>query len=109
MGWMAACAVTGLAGTEPWQEQMWLGRGGYWRSRAKVTVTNTTDKAVSDGSVAVRIPALKGTRSAEWRVVEADGTELEYGVAAPDTIDVPAKAEAKSASSYFVYWDNPDA
>ena len=107
---LALCA--GIASAQPaadWRGDLWLGRGGHWRNRAAVSVTNVSDAALKDGGVAVRIPALKGTRSAEWRVVGADGTEFEYAVADGETIVLPTNAGPGGGERFFVYWNNPDA
>ena len=39
-------AAVQLAGPNDWHGNLGLGRGGYWRNRAAVSVTNVSDKAL---------------------------------------------------------------
>ena len=109
---LGGAAVAGCPASDAsaaWAPQLWLGRGGYWRQRVRVTIANGTPNAVSNASVVVRVPALKGTRKEAWRLVDVHGTELEYAVKGDDALVVPAVVDAQTSGVYCVYWDNDAA
>ena len=78
---LAACACV-VAVEQRWRDDLWLGRGGYWRARVGVTVENTSDEAWEGRSVSVPLAKLPlaGTRVEEIRLVDARGVQLEFGV-----------------------------
>ena len=54
---LAACACVAAA-EQRWRDDLWLGRGGYWRARVGVTVENTSDEAWEGRSVSVPLAKL---------------------------------------------------
>ena len=112
-----------------WQHPLWLGRGDVWRTRFPVTLTNPSGTALEGASVALTVGTasgqapLVGARAESLRVTDEKGTQLLYGVWAPDqaalfttgsipagaTLTLPAVCAPRSATTYFVYFDNPHA
>ena len=45
---LAACACVAAA-EQRWRDDLWLGRGGFWRARVGVTVENTSGPAAPGG------------------------------------------------------------
>lgn len=121
--------VAGLAmaaaAESPWRSDLWLGRGSFWTSRVCVTVENPTDAAWEGKTVSVPVAQLPfgNTRVEELRLVDAEGTELEYGVwtkgatrmvtegplPADGVFTIPACCAAKGRASYEVYYGNSAA
>ena len=79
---VAALAASAWAAEQRWRDDLWLGRGGFWRARVGVTVENTSDEAWEGRSVSVPLAKLPlaGARVEELRLVDARGVQLEYGV-----------------------------
>ena len=112
-----------------WQNPLWLGRGDVWHARIPVTVTNPSDAALEGEPVALTVGsepcqiALAGVRAEALRVTDARGTQLLYGLWAPDrnaafttgaippgaTLVLPAVCAPKSSAQLYVYFDNPRA
>ena len=120
---LAACAWTATA-DQPWRDDLWLGRGGFWRARVRVTVENTSDAAWEGRSISVPLAKLPftGARVEELRLVDARGVQLEYGVwnahsefvtegsvPADGTFVIPVVCPAGGTAEFQIYYDNPSA
>jgi len=117
-----------LAAAE-WQHPLWLGRGDVWHARFPVTITNPGDTALEGTPVALAVgdsrgqAPLAGARAEALRVTDEKGTELLYGLWMPDqntmfttgsipagtTLTLPAVCGPATATTYYVYFDNPSA
>ena len=121
---VAALAASAWAAEQRWRDDLWLGRGGFWRARVGVTVENTSDEAWEGRSVAVPLAKLPlaGARVEELRLVDARGVQLEYGVwdgqsarvtegpVPPDgTFVIPVVCAAHGTAGFQIYYDNPSA
>ena len=121
---VAALAASAWAAEQRWRDDLWLGRGGFWRARVGVTVENTSDEAWKGRSVSVPLAKLPfaGARVEELRLVDARGVQLEYGVwdgrsarvaegpVPPDgTFVIPVVCGAHGAAAFQIYYDNPSA
>lgn len=121
---IAGLTVMAQAGT-PWRDDLWLGRGSFWTSRVGVTVENPTDVAWEGKTVTVPVAQLpfRSARVEELRLVDAQGTELEYGVwtkgatslvkegplPADGVFALPVCCEAKGKAVYEIYYGNKAA
>ena len=120
---LAACACVAAA-EQRWRDDLWLGRGGYWRARVGVTVENTSDEAWEGRSVSVPLAKLPlaGARVEEIRLVDARGVQLEYGVwdgqatfvtegpvPSDGTFVIPVVCGAHGTAEFQIYYDNPSA
>ena len=120
---LAACACV-VAVEQRWRDDLWLGRGGYWRARVGVTVENTSDEAWEGRSVSVPLAKLPlaGTRVEEIRLVDARGVQLEFGVwsghsefvtegpvPADGMFVIPVVCDAHASADFCIYYDNPAA
>ena len=121
---VAALAASAWAAEQRWRDDLWLGRGGFWRARVGVTVENTSDEAWEGRSVSVPLAKLPlaGARVEELRLVDARGVQLEYGVwdgrsarvaegpVPPDgTFVIPVVCAAHGTAGFQIYYDNPSA
>ncbi|MBO7689187.1 MAG: hypothetical protein J6V72_22600, partial [Kiritimatiellae bacterium] len=119
---LAACAC--VAAEQRWRDDLWLGRGGYWRARVGVTVENTSDEAWEGRSVSVPLAKLPfaGMCVEAIRLVDARGVQLEYGVwsdhgefvtegkvPANGTFVIPVVCGAHASADFCIYYDNPAA
>ena len=119
---LAACALA--AAEQRWRDDLWLGRGGYWRARVGVTVENTSDEAWEGRSVSVPLAKLPlaGARVEEIRLVDARGVQLEYGVwdgqstfvtegpvPSGGMFVIPVVCAAHGTAEFQIYYDNPSA
>jgi len=111
-----------------WHHPLYLARGGTWRGRIAVKITNRTGRDAAGDPVSLTVGEgdgradLAGTRAEAIRVVTADGTELLYGlndgagrpvregpVPEGSVLTLPAEVAADASATYFIYFDNPDA
>ncbi|MDR2849142.1 MAG: hypothetical protein LBW77_01150, partial [Verrucomicrobiota bacterium] len=126
---LAALLCASPASAAEWGHPLWLGRGGVWRARFPVTVTNPADAPLAGVPVALTVGGapgqapLAGARAEALRVTDAAGTQLLYGLWAPDpdrafttgaippgaTLTLPAVCGPATSATYFVYYDNPRA
>ena len=119
---LAACTL--MAAEQRWRDDLWLGRGGYWRARVGVTVENTSDEAWEGRSVSVPLAKLPlaGARVEEVRLVDARGVQLEFGVwsghsefvtegpvPADGMFVIPVVCDAHASADFCIYYDNPAA
>ena len=121
---IAGLAAMAQAGT-PWRDDLWLGRGSFWTSRVGVIVENPTDVAWEGKTVTIPVAQLpfRSARVEELRLVDAQGTELEYGVwtkgatrlvkegslPADGVFAIPVCCEAKGQAAYEIYYGNKAA
>ncbi|MGN0889104.1 MAG: hypothetical protein ACI4UY_09515 [Kiritimatiellia bacterium] len=121
---IAGLAAMAQAGT-PWRDDLWLGRGSFWTSRVGVIVENPTDVAWEGKTVTIPVAQLpfRSARVEELRLVDAQGTELEYGVwtkgatrlvkegslPADGVFVIPVCCEAKGQAAYEIYYGNKAA
>ena len=120
---LAACACVAAA-EQRWRDDLWLGRGGYWRARVGVTVENTSDEAWEGRSVSVPLAKLPlaGAHVEAIRLVDARGVQLEYGVwdgqstfvtegpvPSDGTFVIPVVCGAHGTAEFQIYYDNPSA
>ena len=116
-------------GAAEWQDSLWLGRGDIWRARFPVTITNPSDVALEGAPVELTVgnaagqAPLVGVRAEALRVTDGKGTQLLYGLWIPDqgqlfttgtipvgaTLTLPAVCGPRTATTYYVYFDNPHA
>ena len=126
---VSALLVCGILAADEWQNQLWLGRGDVWHARFPVTVSNPGNASLEGVPVALTVGGsagqapLAGVRAESVRVTDAHGTELLYGLWAPDrsalfttgaipsgaTLVLPAVCPPQTATTYTVYFDNPHA
>ena len=115
---LAACTL--MAAEQRWRDDLWLGRGGYWRARVGVTVENTSDEAWEGRSVSVPLAKLPlaGARVEEIRLVDARGVQLEFGVwsdhsefvtegavPADGMFVIPVVCDAHASADFCIYYD----
>ncbi len=124
---MAAQALAAAAET-PWHDSLCLGRGGYWQKRIPVRIANPRGEAVEGEQVELAVGKappqadLAGADIRELRLCKADGTELLYRVIGPDRKELkdgaippagrlvlPVEAAARSETTYYLYFANPQA
>jgi len=123
------CLLCASLGATEWQDSLWLGRGDIWRARLPVTITNPSDLALEGVPVALIVgnaagqAPLVGIRAETLRVTDEKGTQLLYGLWGPAqdelvttgaisdgaTLILPAVCGPKTATTYYVYFDNPHA
>jgi hypothetical protein len=122
------CCITGACAQEAWHNGLYLGNGGYWHQRIRLTLSNAADHPSQGDPVAVRIGKgagevdLVGAMAESIRVCDAKGTEMLWGITAPDgqavkkgpvleggQLIVPAECDPKASAVYFAYFDNPQA
>lgn len=112
-----------------WESPLWLGRGDVWHARFPVTLTNPSVTALEGTPISLTIGSapgqapLEGARAEALRVTDAHGTQLLYGLWAPDqstafttgaipagaTLVLPAVCAPNTSTAYTVYFDNPHA
>ncbi len=109
----------------PWRDDLWLGRGSFWTSRAGIEVENPTDAAWEGRTVSVPVAQLpfRHARVEELRLVDAKGVELEYGVwtkgatrlvkegplPQDGVFTIPVCCAAKGTAAFEVYYGNAAA
>ena len=126
---LLTCLLCGSIGAAEWHDSLWLGRGDIWRSRFPVTITNPSDVALEGVPVALTVgnaagqAPLAGVRAEALRVTDEKGKQLLYGLWSPDrgehfttgaipagaTLTLPAVCGPQTATTYCVYFDNPQA
>ncbi|MCX7010214.1 MAG: hypothetical protein NTY53_23745, partial [Kiritimatiellaeota bacterium] len=119
---LVVCAVLGAAQAAEWPQQLYLGRGDYWRQRIPVVVTNAGTAAVEGAAVELQISALAGASADALRVCDATGTELLWHlrdaageairkgtIPAGSTLTIPVDCAAQQSAQLYVYFDNPSA
>ena len=114
---------------QPWNHDLWLGRGGIWESRCQITVHNQTDAAYEGKNIYVKVGngsneiPLEGHDAAAIRVVNADNRQLLFNILPPDssntiksgpipkksTLVLPLVCNAKASTSFTVYYNNKSA
>ncbi len=110
-----------------WQHPLALDGGQYWRARLPVTIANSGDGPLEGTPVELKIDqgplaALAGQDARQVRVTAADGTELLFAIFSPGgqaieegaiplgaSLVLPAECQPKSATTCYVYFDNPAA
>ncbi len=119
---LAASAANG-GSTAKWRDDLYLGRGGFWKCRAPITVTNPTAEACEGQPVALKVGKdlpVAGVRLEELRLVDEKGNELLFGAWGDERIEngplpdgtevsIPVSLPAKGSATYWLYWDNPSA
>ncbi len=124
----AAAAIAAFAAAADTPD-LWLGRGGFWRESAGITVFNSSANAWEGLPVMVKagrgeneLP-VEGVRIEELRLVDGKGVELEYGVWSADgktfltegpvprcaQLVLPATCPAGGVASMRLHWNNPKA
>ena len=124
----AAAAIAAFAAAADTPD-LWLGRGGFWRESAGITVFNASANAWEGLPVMVKagrgeneLP-VEGVRIEELRLVDGKGVELEYGVWSLDgktfltegpvprgaQLVLPATCAAGCVASMRLHWNNPKA
>jgi hypothetical protein len=121
--------VLSLNAAELWNHKLWLGNGGFWRSRFSVEVSNQSDQAIEGKIISVKVgdehneAPLTGVEASSLRVVNNRNTQLLFNIWQPDfssTItdgEIPAGAiltlplvcDASEKTSFTLYFDNPAA
>lgn len=105
---LACLGANASRAAAPWAEDLWLGRGDWWRNRIAISVTNTTDSAWTGRVVAARIDGLRNLPERELRLVASDGAELEYDVRG-DILAVPVTCDRGAEATLYLYYGNPSA
>lgn len=109
-------------------QNLWLGRGDYWRSSLPITIINPSDQPLEGTPVSLMIgdqpgmAPLANTRSEAIRVVNSEGTQLLYGlwsgnqklvisgtVPSGSTLVLPAICPPRTSVVYRLYYNNPTA
>ena len=123
-----ALSVPLVSNATDWQQPLALDGGDYWQARLPVTITNAGTNALEGFPVALTIDSdgttapLVGREAREIRVTNEIGTEMlfviygeggdaieEGPIPAGATIVLPVECEAKSSTTYYVYFDNEAA
>lgn len=113
---------------QEWHSSLYLGNGGVWRQRIRVTLRNDGDQEAAGTPVALRVGKgdgeadLAGRPASEVRVCDAHGVEMLFAISDPagrpvtreaipagSTLTLPAECPAHGTADYFVYFDNPSA
>jgi hypothetical protein len=123
-------AQNALLGAAPghWHHPLYLGNGGYWHQRIAVEVRNNAEHDAAGEPVELRIGRgtgeanLVGAAAQGVRVCDADGIEMLFRISAPGAqtltrgpvptgaiITLPVECRARSAATYYIYFDNPAA
>ena len=120
---LVSFAWTSLADNVKWEENLYLGRGDFWRKRVPITVSNPQDEPCN-GSPATLKPGkelpIAGVRVEELRLLDEKGNALLFGVWGDERIEsgpipenaeisIPVSLPAKGSATYWLYWDNPCA
>ncbi len=85
-----------ISRAEPWNHNLWLGRGGLWESRVALTIDNPGTSRYEGTPIALRIGSapgeipLTGADPAALRVVNSDNIQLLFNLWQPD-LSAPVK------------------
>ncbi len=110
----------------PWNHDLWLGCGGIWESRCKITVQNQSDAVYTGKNITIQVGSkqgeipLAGAEAAAIRVVNAQNRQLLYSIRTPELSDIivrgpipkgatlvaPLVCDAHKSTSLTVYYDN---
>ncbi len=122
--------VAALSGSaEPWNHDLWLGKGGVWESRLTITVVNETETVYEGKVIAVRVgsaPAevpLAGADVKSLRVVNSENRQLLFNlwrhdlsesitegtVPAGALLTLPLVCGADQSAVFTLYFDNRSA
>ena len=126
--WVLILISPTLAHAANWHHPLALDGGDYWRARVPVTITNDGDQPLEGLPFAVAIEdrgptaVLVGRDARQIRVTDEKGTEMlfvihgvggdainEGPVPAGASIVLPLECDAKSSTTYYIYFDNPAA
>ncbi len=121
---LAGCA----ARAADWNQNLYLGRGDYWRQRIAIAVANSSPREVSGKPLDIRVgsgdgeAALAGANADALRVCDANGAEMLWSLRGADgkqirkgtipagaTLTVPVECAASAGALLFAYFDNPSA
>ena len=122
LGALYATAANG-APSAKWRDDLYLGRGGFWKCRAPITVANPAAEACEGRPVALKVGKdlpITGVRLEELRLVDEKGKELLFGAWGDERIEngplpdgaeisIPVSLPANGTAVYWLYWDNPSA
>jgi len=121
------CTV--ISNAAPWNHGLWLGRGGLWESRCRITVENQTDAAYEGKTISVKVGSelgevpLTGAEAAALRVIDTDNRQLLFNVFTPDlsesikhgpipkgaVLALPLVCEINGSTDFTVYYNNKSA
>ncbi|MBR1588216.1 MAG: hypothetical protein IJ658_07815, partial [Kiritimatiellae bacterium] len=122
LGALAAAAAND-GSSAIWRDDLYLGRGGVWKCRAPITVTNPATAACEGQPVALKVGKdlpIAGVRMEELRLVDEKGNGLLFGVWGDERIEngpvpdgaevsIPVSLPANGTATYWLYWGNPSA
>ena len=121
-GALAAIAASDSPSTK-WRNDLYLGRGGFWKCRAPITATNHAPETCNGRPVSLKVGKdlpIAGVRLEELRLVDEKGKELLFGAWGDKRIEngplpegvelsIPVSLPAKGTAVYWLYWNNPSA